>query len=144
MKKIILSAAMAAVTAFGGDMLTTGISPLGVDETTDKLANIVKEKGLMLFDVVAHSKLAKEAGLEMTDTNVVIFGSPKVGTLLMQCSPAIALELPMKFLIYKKESKTVVAYEDVKSIAARYGAGDCAPVAKMSELQANLLKAVSK
>ena len=80
----------------------------------------------------------------MTDTTVVVFGSPKVGTLLMQCKPSVALELPLKFLFYKDGDKTVIAYEDAKNIAARYGAQECEAVGKLSGAQANLLKEVAQ
>lgn len=145
MKKLLVSAVAMASLAFGGEnMLIKGTSGLSVDETVAKFSNILKEKGIMLFNVFNHSKLAKEAGLEMTETSVVVFGAPKVGTLLMQCEPQIALELPLKFLIYKEGDKTTVAYEDIKNIAKRYDVKNCDVVEKLSAAQANLHKALTE
>ncbi|MDO5046215.1 DUF302 domain-containing protein [Campylobacter sp.] len=145
MKKLLVSVAAMASLAFAGEnMLTKGTSALSVDETVAKFSEILKEKGITLFDVFNHSKLAKDAGLEMTETSVVVFGAPKVGTLLMKCEPQIALELPMKFLIYKQDGKTTVAYEDIKNIAKRYNVQNCDIVEKLSGVQANLHKALTK
>lgn len=145
MKRFLISVAALAVSAFAGEsMLTKGVSALSVDETVAKFSDILKEKGIMLFDVFNHSKLAKEAGLEMSETSVVVFGAPKVGTLLMKCEPQIALELPMKFLIYKDGDKTTVAYEDIKNIAKRYNVQNCDVIEKISGVQANLHKALTK
>ncbi len=146
MKKFLATAAIAASTVFAGD-LVSGNSPLGVDETAAKLQNILTEKGLKVFGVFEHSKLAKEVNLDMTDTVVVAFGAPKAGTPLMQCMPQIALELPLKMVIYKDEAgKTVVAYDDIKNIAKRYGAdAKCGEVVgKLSAAQANFFNAITK
>ncbi|EAH8299822.1 DUF302 domain-containing protein [Campylobacter fetus] len=146
MKKILLLASLLVGFAFAGDkMLVTGFSPLGVDETAAKLQNILKEKGLKVFGVFEHSKLAKEVNLEMRDTVVVAFGAPKAGTPLMQCEPSIALELPLKMVIYKdNDSKTVVAYRDIKDIAKSYGANCDEVVNKLSAAQSNFFKAITK
>ncbi|WP_078424318.1 DUF302 domain-containing protein [Campylobacter pinnipediorum] len=108
-----------------------------------KAVEILKSKQLKVFDIIEHSKLAKDVGLDMGDTTVVIFGSPKVGTLLMQCSNEIAIELPLKFLIYKNQDKTILAYEDIKQIAKRYNAQDCKIVSKISEVQNKLSHAIA-
>ncbi|AII14231.1 hypothetical protein (DUF302 domain) [Campylobacter iguaniorum] len=146
MKKFLLIAALFASFVFGGEkMLVTGFSPLEVGETSTKLQNILNEKGLKIFGVFEHSKLAKEAGLQMSDTVVVAFGAPKAGTPLMQCEPSIALELPLKMVIYKnKDGKTVVAYDDIKNIAKRYDANCDEVIAKLSAAQANFFKAITK
>ncbi|ALV23970.1 putative protein (DUF302 domain) [Campylobacter iguaniorum] len=146
MKKFLLIAALFASFVFGGEkMLVTGFSPLEVGETSTKLQNILNEKGLKIFGVFEHSKLAKEAGLQMSDTVVVAFGAPKAGTPLMQCEPSIALELPLKMVIYKnKDGKTVVAYDDIKNIAKRYDVNCDEVIAKLSAAQANFFKAITK
>ncbi|CZE45838.1 DUF302 domain-containing protein [Campylobacter geochelonis] len=146
MRKTLLLLAVCATFLLGDNkMLTTATSPLSVDETASKLTNILESKGLKIFGVFEHSKLAKEAGLDMSDTVVVAFGAPKAGTPLMQCAPQIALELPLKILIYKNsDGKTTVAYEDIKEIAKRYDAQDCAPVENLSKAQANFFNAITK
>ena len=146
MKKSIVT--FAAATAMAGALnashLTTAQSDLSVDEAVKKFEKVVASRNITVFDVIEHSKLADKVGLKMADTTVVIVGSPKVGTLLMQCEPKIALEMPLKFLFYKDGDKTVIAYEDVKDIATRYGAQECEAVSKLSAAQANLLNDMTK
>jgi periplasmic protein len=130
--------------ALNASHLTTAQSDLSVDEAVKKFEKVVASRNITVFDVIEHSKLADKVGLKMADTTVVIVGSPKVGTLLMQCEPKIALEMPLKFLFYKDGDKTVIAYEDVKDIATRYGAQECEAVSKLSAAQANLLNDMTK
>lgn len=146
MKKSIvtLAAATALAGALNASHLTTAQSDLSVDEAVKKFEKVVASRNITVFDVIEHSKLADKVGLKMADTTVVIVGSPKVGTLLMQCEPKIALEMPLKFLFYKDGDKTVIAYEDVKDIATRYGAQECEAVSKLSAAQANLLNDMTK
>ena len=134
MKKSIVTfaAATALASTLSASHLTTAQSDLSVDEAVKKFEKAVASRNITVFDVIEHSKLAE------------IVGSPKIGTLLMQCEPKIALELPLKFLFYKDGDKTVIAYEDIKNIAARYGAQECDAVSKLSGAQANLLKDMAK
>ncbi|AQW84036.1 putative DUF302 domain protein [Campylobacter pinnipediorum subsp. pinnipediorum] len=143
MKKIFILALFTCL-AFSSSNLIKLQTNLSVDETTKKALEILKSKELKVFDVIQHSKLAKDVGLDMSDTTVIIFGSPKVGTLLMQCSNEIALELPLKFLIYKSQDKTILAYEDIKQTAKRYNAQDCNIVSKISEVQDKLSHTITK
>ncbi len=145
MKKIILSSLIVSSLTFASS-LTTGTSSLGVEDTSKKFQNIIKQKQLKLFTIIEHSKAAKNIGLTMQDTKVIIFGAPKVGTKLMKCQPNFAIELPLKLLIYKDEKgKTVVAYEDIKNVAKKYDVSKCENVIKkVSNAQAKLFKATTK
>lgn len=44
------------------------------------------EKGMTVFAVVEHSEGAKQVGITLPPTQVIIFCNPKVGSLLMQCA----------------------------------------------------------
>lgn len=146
MKKVIALAFLATFLIGGENMLVEGKSALDVKQTSEKLQNILKSKGLDIFSVIKHSDEAKKVNLDMQDTQVVIFGSPKAGTPLMQCSPKIALELPLKMLIYKnKKNETIVAYEDIKNAATRYDTKNCEEIIlKLSKAQENFFKAITK
>ena len=76
-----------------------------VDQTVEKLKNILQSKGVTLFAMVDHSGEAEKAGMKMRSTKLLIFGSPKAGTPLMQARPSIAIDLPLKMLVsdYLKE-----------------------------------------
>jgi uncharacterized protein (DUF302 family) len=75
-------------------------SPYSVDETLTRLENLLVAKGLKLFAVIDHSGEAERAGLEMRPTKLAIFGSPKAGTPLMVAAPTLAIDLPLKALIW--------------------------------------------
>ena len=82
---------------------------------------MVRSKGLAIFTLVDHSGEAERAGLKMQDAKLLIFGSPKAGTPLMIASPLVALELPLKVLIWKdNENRVWVSYNSVPYIANRY------------------------
>ena len=71
-----------------------------VDQTVEKLKNILQSKGVTLFAMVDHSGEAEKAGMKMRSTKLLIFGSPKAGTPLMQARPSIAIDLPLKMLVW--------------------------------------------
>src|ERR1700728_3050590 len=74
-----------------------------VDETVERVKSLLKAKGVMLFALVDHSGEAEKAGLQMPPTKLLIFGNPKAGTPLMVASPGIAIDLPLKVLIWEDE-----------------------------------------
>lgn len=78
-----------------------------VPQTVARLETILQEKGIKLFAVVDHSGEAKSAGLEMPPTQLLIFGNPKAGTPLMLASPGIALDLPLKILVWEDADSKV-------------------------------------
>jgi len=75
-----------------------------VDETVKRLENLLQEKGIKLFTLVDHSGEAERAGLKMPPTKLAIFGNPKGGTPLMLATPSIAIDLPLKLLIYEQKN----------------------------------------
>ncbi len=75
------------------------------------------ERGLTLFAIVDHnSGGAREVGLELRDTKLVIFGSPVAGTPVMVAAPLAALDLPLKVLIWNNEGHTQVSYTSVDAL----------------------------
>src|SRR5690348_856013 len=72
-----------------------------VDETVERLQSILRERGLTLFAVVDHSGEAEKVGLHMPRTRLLIFGSPKAGTPLMLAAPSLAIDLPLKILVWQ-------------------------------------------
>jgi len=92
-----------------------------VSETLDRVENVVRSRGLTIFTKVDHSGGAERAGLKMQDAKLLIFGSPKSGTPLMIASPLVALDLPLKALIWKDHEGSVwVSYNSTSYIANRY------------------------
>jgi uncharacterized protein (DUF302 family) len=93
-----------------------------VDETVEKLKQILTAKGVTLFAVVDHSGEAVKAGLQMPNTKLLIFGSPKAGTPVMLAAPSIAIDLPLKILIAEDETgKVWISYNSAQYLAERHG-----------------------
>jgi uncharacterized protein (DUF302 family) len=93
-----------------------------VDKTVDTLQSMLREKGIKLFALVDHSGEAKAAGLAMRPTKLLIFGSPKTGTPLMVAAPSIAIDLPLKLLVWEDSNgKVWISYNAPAYLQARHG-----------------------
>jgi uncharacterized protein (DUF302 family) len=93
-----------------------------VDEVVEKLKDILAAKGVTLFALVDHSGEASKAGLSMPPTKLLIFGSPKAGTPLMLASPSVAIDLPLKILVWQRTDGSVfVSYNSPQYLQDRHG-----------------------
>src|SRR6185437_2479073 len=93
-----------------------------VDETIERLKRILESRSVKLFALIDHSGEAAAAGVQMPNTKLVIFGSPKAGTPVMLASPSIALDLPLKILVTEDdEGKAFISYNAVQFLAERHG-----------------------
>jgi uncharacterized protein (DUF302 family) len=93
-----------------------------VDETVERLRNILRGRGLMLFALVDHSGEAEKVGLQMPSTKLLIFGSPKAGTPLMLAAPSVAIDLPLKILVRQDGGGEVwVSYNAPEYLRERHG-----------------------
>jgi uncharacterized protein (DUF302 family) len=122
-------------------------SAYGVDETLDRLEEVLKKKGLTIFARIDHSAGAAKVQLNLRPTQVLIFGNPKMGTALMQSSQTVGIDLPMKVLAWKDEAgKAWIAYNDPSYLADRHQINDRGEVLqKMTGALAKLTdKATSK
>ena len=82
-------------------------SPHTVVETLERLETIVQAKGLTILARIDHSGDAAKAGLQMQPTKLLIFGNAKSGTPLMIASPSVAIDLPLKALVWQDEDGKV-------------------------------------
>jgi len=119
-------------------------SDYGPKETYLKMKGFLEEKGMFYPRIVDHETAAKNANMELNTIYLVIFGNPKMGTLLMQENPEVGIELPLKALIYKDdEGRTWVMYKDMNYLKDLYFIKDPNHVIdKMNHLQAGFKKAV--
>jgi uncharacterized protein (DUF302 family)/uncharacterized membrane protein YidH (DUF202 family) len=93
-----------------------------VEETLERLKNILQSKGVTLFAVVDHSGEAEKAGMKMRPTKLLIFGNPKAGTPLMLAAPSSAIDLPLKILIWEDDQgKTWLSYNSPEYLLKRHG-----------------------
>ena len=104
--------------------VVTKSSPWSPADTVARVLSVVAAKGMKVFAVIDHSGEARNAGLELRDTTVVIFGSPQAGTPVMVAAPLAALDLPLKVLVWDDGHQTKVSYTAPAALAARYGLDD--------------------
>jgi uncharacterized protein (DUF302 family)/uncharacterized membrane protein YidH (DUF202 family) len=92
-----------------------------VEQTVEKLKNILQSKGVTLFAMIDHSGEAEKVGMKMPPTKLLIFGSPKAGTPLMLAAPSSALDLPLKILIWQDaQGKVWVTYNSPAYLQERH------------------------
>ena len=93
-----------------------------VDETVEKLEGVLQAKGVKLFALIDHSGEAENVGIRMRPTKLLIFGNPKAGTPLMIASRSIAIDLPMKALIWEDANgKVWISYNAPGYLQTRHG-----------------------
>src|ERR1700756_4252820 len=100
--------------------VVTKLSPLPVAGAGAKRTGLLSAKGVKLFAVIDQSAEARQAGLSLRETTLVIFGSPAAGTPVMAAAPLAALDLPLKVLIWDDNGQTKVSYTGVAELASRY------------------------
>ena len=110
--------------------IITKISPQSVADTVARFTDILGVKGVKVFAVIDQTAAAREVGLQLRDTTLVIFGSPAAGTPVMDAAPLAALDLPLKVLVWDDAGQTKVTYYGPAELAARYQLG--------SDLEGNL------
>lgn len=109
------------IGASNGDVITK-FSPWSVSETVERLLAVAAAKELKVFAVIDHSGEATNAGLQLRDTKLVIFGSPAAGTPVMAAAPLAALDLPLKALVWADDDdRTRLSYVAPEALAGRYG-----------------------
>lgn len=130
---LFLSLWLFAAAAGADNGLITLKSHHSVSETLDRFESVIRKKGMTVFARVDHRKGASGVGLELRPTEVLIFGNPKIGTLIMQGNQSAGMDLPLKVLSWQDESGTVwLSYNDPGWIVSRHNIQNKGPVvAKM-------------
>jgi uncharacterized protein (DUF302 family) len=96
-----------------------------VPETLQRVESILRAKNLTIFARIDHSGEAEKVGLAMRPTQLIIFGSPKAGTPMMIASPTLAIDLPLKALVWQDaEEKVWVSYNDPNYLKRRHNISD--------------------
>jgi uncharacterized protein (DUF302 family) len=97
-------------------------SNYSVEQTVDRLKNILQSKGITLFALIDHSGEAKKVGMTMPPTKLLIFGNPKAGTPLMLAAPSVAIDLPLKILVWEDgQGKVWLSYNSPEYLMKRHG-----------------------
>ncbi|UCH44970.1 MAG: DUF302 domain-containing protein [Nitrospiraceae bacterium] len=141
----ILAVLIMSVPAYAVEGMIDVKSSFGVKETGDRLENVLKEKGMTIFNRVKHSDAAKNVGVELRETELIIFGNPKVGSPLMKCEQSVAIDLPQKALIWKDgEGNVWISYNNPRYLEKRHTISNCEEViSKIEKALAGITKAAS-
>jgi uncharacterized protein (DUF302 family) len=108
----------------GGDAdeaVVTKTSPWSMADTVARLSAVVAARGLEVYAVIDHSGKARDVGLALRETRLVIFGSPSAVTPLIDTRPLAALDLPLRVLVWEDGHRTLVSYPAPTAVARRYG-----------------------
>ncbi|SRR5216683_1722090 len=109
------------MTHAGGNGIVDIPSNHSVDETVERLKEILHVKGVTLFVLIDHSGEAGRAGMKMPPTKLLIFGNPRAGTPVMLAAPSSAIDLPLKILISEDaQGKAWVSYNSPAYLQERH------------------------
>ena len=121
-------------------------SRFSANETIERLLAAIAEKNLTVFARVDHAAGATSVGLVLRTTELVIFGSPKGGTPLMQDQQLAGIDLPLKALIWEDADRRVwLSYNDPTWIAQRHSLGSrsSSAVTAMADLLRQIVHGVT-
>jgi len=101
-------------------------SAYDVKTTADRLEKDLRDKGMLVIARVDHAMAAQKIGQELRPTELIIFGNPKAGTVLIQASQSTAIDLPLKVLISEDEVGQVwLSYNDIEYLVQRHDIKNC-------------------
>jgi uncharacterized protein (DUF302 family) len=103
--------------------VVTKLSPRSVADTVTRLTDLLSAKGMKTFAVIDQAEEARQVGLDLRATTLVLFGNPKGGTPVMAAAPLSAVDLPLKVLVWDDAGQTKVSYVSPDALGARYGLG---------------------
>ncbi len=144
MKKILcVLGLILSLPLYAADGMIVIGSDYGVAKTTDRLASIVTNAGFNVIARVNHGKAAQGVGIDLNPVQLLIFGKPQAGSKLMQSQPSVAIDLPMKYLVWKDAAgKVNIGWNDPSWIARRHGIADRGRLVK--KMTAALYKLATK
>ena len=120
-------------------------SQFSVKTTADRLDKILTEKGMTIFNRIKHSESAAKIGIQLHETELIIFGNPKAGSPLMKCQQSMAIDLPQKALVWEDENSNVwISYNDIRYLQKRHNIENCEKViSKVEKILATITKSAA-
>ncbi|MEQ9404660.1 MAG: DUF302 domain-containing protein [Cyclobacteriaceae bacterium] len=119
-KYIISGLLLTLVFTVNAQNLTIYRSSMSVEETTEKLVNVINEQNLVYFETVIHDEIAKDRNFELPPTRVVLFEDPDLTTRLIKCNQTTALEMPLKMLVWEENQDVYIGFVDPKLMSKRF------------------------
>lgn len=110
------------------------------EDTLRFLINAIEDRGLAVFARIDHAAGARSVELELADEEVIVFGSPRSGTPLMQSDPRVGIELPLRMLVWRQGEDVLLGYRDPRELTREY---DLATHGALLEQMATLLAELS-
>lgn len=139
-----LAAPISQEAAAHEDGVVKAKSAYSMQETIDRITKDVETKGIKLFNVIDQAKLARDAGVDIKPSTLIVFGNPPLGTQFLSAKPESGLDWPVRLLVFEDASGQVwTAYTDFKWIARRHGIKNRDPQFMMaSEVIASITSSV--
>jgi len=127
------------------DGLVSIESKFSARETAARLLAALPARNMAVFGRVDHAANAAAAGMTLRPTDLIIFGNPKGGTVLMQARQRAGIDLPLKALIWEDaDGKVFVTYNDPAWIARRHGLDNDAAVQAMTAAMNAIVQEATK
>ncbi len=129
------------------DGLVTIASKHTVRETIDRVEKALKAKDVTVFARIDHAAGAASVAMPLRPTELLIFGSPRGGTPLMQAVQTVGIDLPLKILGWQDAGGQVwLTYTDPIWFAQRHhlGAATDANVGALKRLLETLTQAAAE
>lgn len=102
-------------------VVVTKVSPWSMADTVARLSAVAAARGLKVFAVIDHSDEARTVGLVLRDTKLFIVGSPRDYSSAIEASPLVALDLPLRVVVWEDGLQTKVSYPSPADVGRRYG-----------------------
>ena len=117
-----------------------------VTETANRIEATLKEKGMTVFNRINHGQAAEQVDIKLRDTELIVFGNPRVGSPLMQCQQSVAIDLPQKMLMWQAaDGKVWVSYNDPDYLVQRHDIKGCEQeLATVAKALASVAQSVAK
>jgi len=125
-----------------GTFIETVKSQYTTEQGVKEFEKILEEKGLSIFQVIDHAQNAKNSEMELLPTTLVVFGNPKMGTVLMQCNQTMGMDLPLKMLFYTDyEGNHWISYTNPEYYTLKHNIKDknCLEVIKKANIALQVL-----
>ena len=141
---LLLTVFMAGPAAAQGGLVSVK-SNHDVVTTANRLESALKEKGVTVFARIDHAAGAQRVGQTLKPTLLIIFGSPAMGTPLIQRSRSIGIDLPLKALIWEDNAGQVwFTYNAPDYLARRHGITEMGEaIQKMAQALSNFAMAAT-
>ena len=121
------------------------LSDFSVTESVNRMVEQIEKEGWHLFARIDHAKEAQKKGLMLRPTELILFGNPEIGTLLMQDQQISAIDLPMKILVWENETGQIqIASNTLLWLKERHGLNDDETIGKIEKVVENIYNAGSK